>query len=247
MATSVDERKRAEEVFRKKWVQKLVDLLREANAPIVLETLHSMDPESALSQCGGRKRGRTIRQYVREWGKARDWMILTKGYPFPKSAIDMVDYLSDAVDGRSSKTLPGVISSAFSSIEKAGGVKESARISKSAMWMNAIASKELDLDTDRGERKKAPSFLYVMVVSLELYVLNEGNPRFARAFAWVRLLKLWGSLRSDDLQGILPSTMIHYKDYFEAKVQRTKTTGPGKMTRWVNVVVDRSCTLAGQG
>ena len=50
-----------------------------------------------------------------------------------------------------------------------------------------------------------------MVISLELYVINEGNKKFTRAMAWIRLLKLWGSLRSDDLRGIIPDSMVLLK------------------------------------
>ena len=43
--------------------------------------------------------------------------------------------------------------------------------------------------------------------ALEMMVLDGALPAFRRAFAWAKLLQIWGGLRSDDLQGLLPAQL----------------------------------------
>ena len=112
--------------------------------------------------------------------------------------------------------------SALSLLEKAGGVPEAMRISVNPFWKNAVAGVDLSLAKGRLETKKAPVFFLSMVIALQLYIMNKERARFTRALAWIRLVKLWGSLRSDDLQGMLPETMTLYSNHLEVKIQRSE-------------------------
>lgn len=59
----------------------------------------------------------------------------------------------------------------------------------------------------RPDVHSAPSFMFSMIASLGLYAVDETGPSFARAMAWIRLVKVWASLRGDDLQGLLPASL----------------------------------------
>eukprot|EP00973_Karenia_brevis_P009322 1261895-Karenia_brevis.AAC.1 len=66
-----------------------------------------------------------------------------------------------------------------------------------------------------------------MVISLELMVFDEAVPIFLRFVAWIKLLRIWGSLRSDDLQGLAPQFLRWMPSGVTGHLDRSKTSGPG--------------------
>ena len=83
--------------------------------------------------------------------------------------------------------------------------------------------------------------LLSIIVALELIIVSpRAVPRFDRAYAWVRLVKVWASLRFDCTRGIVPGFMKLDERCLTIKIVRSKTTGPGKKVevRWVYVSVD---------
>jgi hypothetical protein len=81
------------------------------------------------------------------------------------------------------------------------------------------------------------------IMALELYVLDEGMPLYKRGFAWTKLIRVWEAMRGDDIQGLLPASMTMRDRGFEAVLDRTKATGPGRKIRWVNVFVSTRAYL----
>ena len=65
-----------------------------------------------------------------------------------------------------------------------------------------------------------------------------------RAFAWVRLVKVWGALRSDDLGGLLPGELQRLDRGLKGMLDRTKTSGPGKRIRWLAIWIDEGAWVA---
>ena len=86
-----------------------------------------------------------------------------------------------------------------------------------------------------------------IVTSLEIFICAAGEPRYLRALGFVCLIMIWGSLRADDVQGLLRQTMEPDERGFRFSIDlaRSKTTGPDKRTRTVKVFVDRSVSLTG--
>ena len=82
------------------------------------------------------------------------------------------------------------------------------------------------------------------VVALECCVASEA-PQYARALAWVALLMVYCSMRADDVQGVRPETMQLTSAGFRAKLGRTKTTGPDRRTKEVQIFVHRTAGLSG--
>eukprot|EP00969_Alexandrium_andersonii_P209704 9263291-Alexandrium_andersonii.AAC.1 len=70
---------------------------------------------------------------------------------------------------------------------------------------------------------------------MELLVMDEAAPQFVRAFAWVKFVKVWAALRSDDLQGLLPAELRLLPSGLEGMLGRTKTCGPGRRVRWLPI------------
>ena len=70
--------------------------------------------------------------------------------------------------------------------------------------------------------------LLVMIVSLELFVMDETEPPYAIAFAWFVLLLIWTSMRFDDSRGLLPSKLKLLDKGLEGTIVRSKASGQDK-------------------
>ena len=75
---------------------------------------------------------------------------------------------------------------------------------------------------------KAPQFTISMVLALELLVMDKHKPEFVRGLAWLRLVKLWCSLRFSDTLGMLPERMQLTQSGLRVTLVLTKTTGADK-------------------
>ena len=69
-------------------------------------------------------------------------------------------------------------------------------------------------------------------------------PAFHRAIAWIRLIKVWSSMRSDDVTGIDINTLVLDSAGFSATLSRTKVSGPGRTVRWIPIFVSLNAFLA---
>eukprot|EP00973_Karenia_brevis_P062711 8719634-Karenia_brevis.AAC.1 len=68
---------------------------------------------------------------------------------------------------------------------------------------------------------------------MELAVLDHHLPRYVRFFIWIKLVRLWAALRSDDVQGTLPSLLKLFPSGLTGYLDGSKTSGPGKKNRWL--------------
>ena len=83
--------------------------------------------------------------------------------------------------------------------------------------------------------------LLVVLVALAQAVSEESRFLYQRAFAWYRLFRHWSSLCWDDM--LLPSSLDRRARGIVSKLQRTKTSGPGKTTRVLLVFVSDKAWL----
>eukprot|EP00971_Amphidinium_carterae_P059214 1170878-Amphidinium_carterae.1 len=60
-----------------------------------------------------------------------------------------------------------------------------------------VQSLELSLSSGAARAKKAPGILIVQVMAMEALVCDLKAAPGLRAFVWVKLIKLWGSLGTD--------------------------------------------------
>ena len=236
-----------EERLRLLWANAVADQLVYANYPVVADAVRCSDPREALLQCTGTSRGRTLRQHSRKWGALTRWLLHARQTKAPTDPAQLVDYLRTAVTEGCAPSFPRTLAAALVYFEQRGGVAPCDRVSESQLWLNAVASHSLQLAAGKPECKKAPAFVFALLVALELLVLNETQPEFVRALAWVRLVKVWAALRTDDLQGVVPSLLQLHEGHLEGRLQRTKTSGNGKTTSWLPFVVDKTLDLVGRG
>ena len=237
------ERSAVEETQRLQLVKEVVALIRRAELPVVSRADMSIDPGRALLGCTGKARARTIRKRLREWVKAEAWFLRVVGTCWPRSASDVVDYLHDRAGEPCARTVPSSILGALSFIEKAGGVSFEDRLSADHLVASTMESLTVSLSKGTAPTKKSAMVLLGIVLSLELYVVDETRPRYCRGVAWLRLVKIWASLRFDDTLGIRPELMVLTSGGLEAQLERTKTSGPGRKVRWLSFFVSARASI----
>ena len=66
-------------------------------------------------------------------------MKIIRGYAHPKTVFDMIDFLEDATTDECPKIFISTLSAALSFIDKAGAVPDIVCISKTPLWLHAIA------------------------------------------------------------------------------------------------------------
>ena len=72
------------------------------------------------------------------------------------------------------------------------------------------------------------------------------NRSFVRALAWVALCMVWGAMRCDDVQAVLPHRSILSNFGLRLVLGKSKTTGPDKVQKEVSVHIFRTASLTGE-
>ena len=236
----------AEKAAKKFWGTVLVQIMVEARLPIVEIPVENEEQRVmyALRALGAR-RSKTLRNRARTWRKARDWMQSVKGYVFPRSPADVVDYLIFLEQESGTKSCITEFMSALSVLEDAGQVPVSNQLCKSRLVVAASKGSTAEVQQGKTFRKQAPPLSVAMLVSMEIFVASSDNPMYARCIIWACLLCVWGCMRVSDLQGIDVSRLRLFRDGLKGFLVKTKTTGADKKVAEVPFFVGRDIGLSG--
>ena len=115
-------------------------------------------------------------------------------------------------------------------VESRSGVAPAGRLSGTGLIRTSIAQAKAEVQ-EKAEVKKAPRFPLYVVGAMELSVVSTSHPVVLRVCWWIRLLKIFGGLRSDDLQRLAPVDCKLTPEGLTALLRRTKTTGPNKRVK----------------
>ena len=227
-AEGSEQRLEVEQKHRLKQQVRLANEVRLLGLPAALLADQAVNPEAALLTIAGARRASTIRIRLQRWQRIRRWMETTVGCGKPDCVMAYVDYLLEFTGQDAPRTSPGQIAAALSFIESVGAVPEDKAVSKHPLWMAAVKDAEYRLQSGAPPPKRAPMFFLSLIGALESMVVDEDYPKYKRFIAWVRLIKVWAALRSNDTESITPANLKLSKLGLEGTLERTKTTGPGK-------------------
>ena len=218
----------AEELQR--WRTKLASLLKECSFPVCAQAHFMTNCDRILETAAGTTRAGTLRQRIREWYKFSAWCMALKGKAYDADPAVLVDYLEELYLQPCARTKLKSVLAAVALVEKAGAVDSRDRLSYNRIVLSTV-------DTRTAE----PPMPLSIIASLELAVMDGQLPRYWRAYAWVRLFKVWTSSRTDDLLGVLPGSMRLGLRGLRGVFDRTKTSGPGRRVRWLPFFVSFHC------
>ena len=243
--SDVGERRSLEDKERSRWIEALGEIFIRGDLPSARVASKSANPSKALQGAAGTLRYRTLRTRVRTWWKVREWIFCTTGRWHTSSTACLIDYLLDVASEDCAPSRIQGIAAALSVVEKRGGVPPLEMICENVLWKQTVNQLTMDSQKSRGMGiKKAPGYTVKMLISLELFVVgNSGS--FFRLVAFCKLLKLWGCLRFNDLQGINPGKVVFSREGIRLVMERSKTTGPGKRTGDMMVFISRTAGFSG--
>lgn len=230
---------------RKKYITLLANLIKEADLPVVQVIAALDDTGLAWQHLFAARRAGTLKNRYKAWRPFRTWIELNRGYVFPRSLKDIIDYMQHRVSEGCGKTIPVSFDIALQLFETVGRIPEDERLSRDPLWQGHIKSWEAELSADAPPQQTAPMLTIAMLISLELVVVDEGEPLYKRALSWAYLVMVWGALRCDDLQSILPSRTTLSNFGLKLILGKSKTTGPDKPHKEVAVHVLRTVSLTG--
>jgi hypothetical protein len=163
------------------------------------------------------------------WRGIESWSVATTGRPWPEKQM-YLDYMISQAAEPCGKTVlkAAVLSLRF--LERACGLSPDERYGDSPEVSNLLKELEIQVACATGASsiRQAPSFTVSVVVALELAVCDADIPKYLRGLAWVRLIKLWASLRFSDVQWTSPASLVMDAQGLTGTLSRTKTSGVGK-------------------
>ena len=241
---SSDLRLRIEQAERTKWTTILVSFITEAGLPAFMAAQAGTDLVPSLSRVAKGRRASTRKKHVKTWTLARMWLLLTFDRAWPLTAEDFVAYLLARAAEPCARTVPASAQKAFLFVEVAGEVLVESRLSSSPAILNTIEELAITLGTITLQKRQAVQLPVSIVMAWERCVTDASRPTFLRAYAWLRLVKLWAGLRYSDVQGMPPAALKLTDRGLAAALVRTKTSGPGKKIERLFAYVSSSCYLS---
>jgi hypothetical protein len=226
-----EERKAIDAAELRKWSRELANELMEAGYPVALQAADSMDPEGLLRGQVGSRRASTIRQRVRFFRRVKLFLLArsVNGKAWPYTEITLVDYLQNALaDTNTARSFPEQCAAALGFMEAAGGLAPENRPSGSQTFKNYVNHASAQLEVGADPTEKAIPLMLAAVAALEIYVMDSDNSKYLRAFAWVRLVKLWAALRWADTRGVPPRLSKLGPTGLKLLLDATKTSGAGR-------------------
>ena len=135
---------------------------------------------------------------------------------------------------------------AVAMLEPIAGVDLARRVSYSPLVLATVNSLEVQLHVGAPETKKAPMWALAVILAMELFVTGPRASKYMKRHGIGELLKAFGTMRADDLKGMVVSTMARRNRGFECKLRRTKVSGAGRRTQWLHVFVSDHCSFSGK-
>ena len=238
-----DQRQRGEALEREKWLQALTELLSEAALPAVCG-VGSEEGNLALKRLAKGRRATTLRKHVRTWRRVAFWVKATFGVSWP-SGEQFAAYLYSRAAEPCGRTVPGSCLKTLMFMESAGELSEHLKISNLPAVRNSLEELALELSAKNPQgRKQARQLLTSQVCAMERLVVLGTAPRFVRAFAWLKLVKLWGGLRYSDTEGMPFNGMRLESRGLYARLDRTKTSGAGKRIEVLHMYISTKAWLS---
>ena len=231
----------AEELNR--WRYQLVQVLKECQFPVCSQALFAADPDRVLQATAGTVRASTLRTRIREWIKLSVWVFAVESRHYPSNMGLLLDYIEERREEPCSRTRLRSILSAVSFVERAGGIPKDMMLSAQPPVLNLVNVRTAELEVGAPPTRQAVPIPLLLIISLELAVGDKGLPKYLRALAWCRLLKLWTSSRADDLQGASFDNMVIAQEGLRGHFDRTKTSGAGRRVRFLPFFVSRDSWL----
>ena len=215
----------------------LLEELKLYGAPILEEMQKSLNPERAADSLMGKYRPSTVRRYLSYWQGFRKWIFASTGKNYAVSGIQLVDYLYAREEEGMGCSIPMAIMKSVSWFEKVACIPGDESLIAHPMCQMVASDLTVKLEDKAPPVKRAPRLLSAFVPALESVVMNRRMEESTRVAAWLKLFKMWASLRFDDLANVRRALIRDYDGKVGGVLKKTKTTGAGKRVRELPIYI----------
>jgi len=237
-------RSRRESEAKDRWAKELYLELKKMEAPALIELEHCVSDKHLHLALAGRTRASTLKRYVKTWKHWLHWMEAVKGQYSAGTAGDLVEYLFCRYDEPCGPTVPVLIVKAVTWMERIACVPNAMRVGESQTVASVRDYIVEMLSKDAPPMKRAPRYPAAIMESLEEAVEDTFLPVGLRVIAWIKLVKIWGTLRWDDVQKIAPSELRFFGNRLTSILRVTKTTGPTKRAQELPLCVSEHAFIS---
>ena len=223
-----NERERAEKEERRRWVEVIRRIMQKANMPVAKE-LHAGDALLVTDRLAKGRRANTLRKHAKTWQRVEGWMLETFGYPWPRRPEEFALFLEARAAEPCGPSVPSAVYRTLIFMEYAAELEETQMIHASSVIKNALEEINLTLAESTGDiRRRASAFPVSVVRAMEKLVVDKEELPYARGLAWYKLVKIWTCCRYSDTTGMPADSVRWSAGGVKGRLERTKTTGPGK-------------------
>eukprot|EP00435_Cladocopium_sp_Y103_P044620 s1206_g12.t1 len=234
-----------EEEEEEKVLKLVQEELQLVGAPVMEKISGTADPARSQRALLGRYRPSTVRRYLAYWQGFRKWVQVQSGSN-PTTSVQLVDYLHARDEEGMGPSVPLSVSKAVSWFENLAGWDRSEWMSGDPFVDVVVKDLLRRLEEGAPPRKRAPRMLGLFIPALEEIISRPGVADPIKVGAWVKLVKIWASLRFDDMAHLQVGMMKSYDGKIAGLMRRTKTTGAGKRVRELPFFVSEEAWIVQQ-
>ena len=226
-----------ENALKDRWSKELYKELMKVQAPILNGMEICVNQSRVHVAIAGKTRPSTLKRYIKAWRDWQTWKLNTWGSDVFVHPGMFCEYLFNRFDEPCGATVPNFICKAVAWFEKTAGfdTSDTVALSRAVIQIRDYLTEKLSADAPPVRR--APRYPAVAVEALESLVLDTNELVGMRIMAWVKLLKIWGALRYDDMQKIKPGDLHLTGGRLTTTLRVTKTSGPGKRVQELPVCI----------
>ena len=232
-----EERQKKEQGQKETWSRELYKELKRLDAPALLHLEHCVDQKHLHLALAGRTRHNTLKRYIKTWRSFMQWLTAVRGMSASPEVGDLVEYLFTRFEEPCGATVPPLIVKAVVWLERVADIDPRERIGDSQVVCSVRDYLVEMLSKEKPPTQRAPRYPVVMMEAFEHVVEDESQRIGFRLVAWVKLAKLWATLRWDDAQKIIPKELKFYGGRMTTILRTTKTSGPSKRVQELPVCV----------
>ena len=196
-----------------------------------------MDTPQFRRALGGRTRASTMKRYFKTWKDWRCWWEAYRDARYKPQSVDLAQYLFSRFDEPCGPTIPALIIKAVNWMETTGDFQQDDRVADSQLVGRVRDYVVEKLAKDAKPIRRAPRYPATFVLALEDFMMDENNLVGLRLVAWAKLLKIWGTLRFDDLQGMRPREIFFQWGRLSTILRASKTSGPSRRVQELPVCI----------
>lgn len=226
------------------WSRELYKELKRMGAPALEHLEHCVSDAHIHLALAGRTRYNTLKRYIKTWRAFLQWLSAAKGESISPEVGDLVEYIFSRYDEPCGPSVPPLIVKAVVWMERTACIDSRSRIGESQVVESVRDYVVEMLSKDSAPTKRAPRYPIAMMEAFERAVEDEKLLFGLRIVAWVKLVKLWGSLRWDDIQKVVPKELKYFEGRMTTTLRTTKTTGPTKRVRELPVCISEHAYIS---